>query len=177
MIPILGALATRISPRIIMVSAIALSAAAVSWRVTASHYQGRIHAIQDSAQAAYNVALAQARELTDLNNELTSAAGELEAARIEQHNIKTRTITKEVIKYVQSNYSGNCDLPAGWVRIHNAAATGRVPTAASATAVPDGAPSGVSDSDAIQAIANNYGTCNDVRGRLEALQSWVRSRR
>jgi len=87
---------------------------------------------------------------------------------------RSKAVIKEVIKYVQGPDSGRCDMPAGWVRVHDQAASGVPENTGTASAVDAGAGT-VTDADAIAAIASNYDTCHDIRQQLISLQAWARS--
>jgi hypothetical protein len=83
----------------------------------------------------------------------------------------TKTITNEVTKYVESKpLTLSCTLDAGWIRLHDAAALGAVPAAASAT---DAATGEISAAAALPTITDNYAKANRNADRLEALQIWV----
>lgn len=87
---------------------------------------------------------------------------------------KARTIVKEVPVYVTVEDDRRCDIPAGFVRLHDlAAAQGDVPDHPSARE-PDGPASGIALSDVARTVAGNYGTCHENAERLIALQAWAR---
>lgn len=64
-----------------------------------------------------------------------------------------------------------CDLPNGWVHIHNSSANGLHADTSSAA---DGTPSGINTSEALGGIVQNYGTCHETAEQLKSLQKWVR---
>ena len=64
-----------------------------------------------------------------------------------------------------------CDLPNGWVHIHNSSANG---LHADTTSAADGTPSGINTSEALGGIVQNYGTCHETAEQLKSLQKWVR---
>lgn len=81
----------------------------------------------------------------------------------------TETIEREVTKYVDSKpLTLACLLDPQWVRLHDAAASALPP----ATGGTDGASH--TAADALQTVTRNYGTYQEVAGRLEALQGWIR---
>ena len=53
--------------------------------------------------------------------------------RLLKQQVITEEIEKEVIRYVESPDSGQCDLSSDWVRIHNAATANRVSSNADST--------------------------------------------
>ncbi|QLI80776.1 hypothetical protein HZU75_04115 [Chitinibacter fontanus] len=100
------------------------------------------------------------------------------ASAIERTRVIYKTVTKEVVRYAQSENaaeskaSGVCDqrLDAEWVRIHDFAA---VPDDAAST--PDESAQPVGKADALGVIARNYETCQQWRNELIGWQSWWRS--
>lgn len=98
-------------------------------------------------------------------------------------NDKIVTVYQDRIKkvYIRKEYNDGLienvvpdssnELALGWVRVHDAAATGSDVTAASAA---DAAPSGVTPNPALRVIAGNYGICQENAEQLEALQNWIK---
>jgi len=83
----------------------------------------------------------------------------------------TTTIQTEVTKYVDSKpLALACLLDNRWVRLHDAAAAGTVPAAASAA---DDAAGTLSAAAALPTVTQNYAAGNRNADRLEALQVWV----
>ncbi|WP_027469164.1 hypothetical protein [Deefgea rivuli] len=97
------------------------------------------------------------------------------ASAIERTRVIYKTVTKEVVKYAQSENAavstagGVCDqrLDSEWVRIHDIAASPG--TAASA---PDESPEPVGKADALGVIARNYETCQQWRNEVIGWQAW-----
>ncbi|MDO9602064.1 MAG: hypothetical protein Q7J02_07100, partial [Rhodocyclaceae bacterium] len=58
------------------------------------------------------------------------------------------------------------------VRLHDAAAAGRIPQAAGAA---DALPAGIALSAAAGTVADNYQRCHENAEQLIALQEWVRA--
>ena len=82
----------------------------------------------------------------------------------------TVTLTKEVTVYVPA--SADPVLPAGWLLLHDAAATSTVPPA------PDGidvAAPAIAASQALKGVVGNYGACHATEAQLLELQAWVRA--
>jgi hypothetical protein len=73
--------------------------------------------------------------------------------------------TVEVIRYVESDAAGSCDLDYGWLRAHDARASF---VSGAAPADPGNATgaSGVTEADALQVVSANYGLCADDRQQL-----------
>jgi hypothetical protein len=105
----------------------------------------------------------------------TSAIGRKAEARA----IEIRTETKEIIRRVPQiltpDVVARYPLPAGFVRLHDAAARGDLPAPHGPAGHPDDAPSAVTAADAATVIAGNYGNCNETAAELSALQDWVRA--
>lgn len=163
--------------RIIAVLALAVAVFAsgftvAEWRNGEIIADMRAAAAEDREQA---VADAQAIEdLGDIAAEAVMAEYALRTAAAEQTE---RVITQEVVRYVQAEAtagSGADCLDGDWVRIHDLAATDRMPEAADPAAHPDGPATGATPGEALTAVTDNYGTCNDIRSQLTSLQDWVR---
>jgi len=67
-----------------------------------------------------------------------------------------------------------CDLPNGWVHIHNSSAAGLHADTSSAA---DGTPSGINTSEALGGVVENYGTCHETAEKLKSLQKWIRQQK
>lgn len=81
--------------------------------------------------------------------------------------VKWRTKNVEIIKLVPSV----CELPNGWVHVHDRSAEGR--NADPSRAIND-TPSGIEDVEALGTVVENYATCHENREQLLALQKWIR---
>lgn len=86
------------------------------------------------------------------------------------HDIAKQTAS-EVPRYVTPSTDRAYPLPVGFVRVHDAAATGALPGPAGPA---DADASPVAASTAATVIAGNYGTCHEIREQLTSLQEWVR---
>lgn len=84
-----------------------------------------------------------------------------------QEIVKWRTKNVEITKLVPSV----CELPHGWVHVHDRSAQSR--DADPARAIND-TPSGIEDVEALGTIVENYATCHETREQLSALQKWIR---
>lgn len=80
---------------------------------------------------------------------------------------KWRTKNVEIIKLVPSA----CELPNGWVHVHDSSAQGRD---ADPTRAINDTPSGIEDVEALGTIVENYASCHENREQLLALQKWIR---
>ena len=82
------------------------------------------------------------------------------------------TITKEIPVYVTAKADAACPIPAGFVRVHDAAAQG-VPLGEPA-GDPDAPAAGVTLSAVADTVAGNYTACHEAGAQLTALQAWLR---
>lgn len=82
------------------------------------------------------------------------------------------TITREIPIHVTAKADAACPVPAGFVRVHDAAAQG-VPIDPSA-GDPDAPVPGLALSGVAAAVAGNYTICHETAAQLTALQDWVR---
>ncbi len=80
------------------------------------------------------------------------------------------TIVKEVPVYVTAQADAACTVPAGFVRVHDAAAANVLPGPASPA---DEAPSGVALSAVAETVTLNYTEIHAMRAQCEALQEWA----
>lgn len=86
----------------------------------------------------------------------------------------TQTLQREIPSYVTPATDRAFLLPVGFVRLHDAAASG-VP-ALPAAGPADATASDVAASTAASVITDNYGTCHENAAQLSALQDWIRER-
>lgn len=109
------------------------------------------------------------REQADATSRIETAAAEAQV----QIRTVTRTLIQEVPVYVTPDADARCVVPAGFVRVHDAAAAGRpVPDPAG---LADDAPSGLELSAVAATVAENYGdVCAANARQLSDLQAWVR---
>lgn len=80
----------------------------------------------------------------------------------------TEFVEKEIVRYVPP--SADPVLGDGWVRLHDAAATGAVPEATPGT---DVAAPAIAASQALKGVVGNYGSCHATEVQLMMLQLWV----
>lgn len=149
-----------------------LALLALSAALTGFGYVKGLQHAADAAAKTDNRALQTVIKIERKQTAITvSAAAAHEEVRAAAR-IVYRTIDREVIKYVQTaTPSARCQLDAGWVRLHDAAALALVPGAPSES---DATPGGITAAEGIATVSNNYETCNDTRTQLIDLQGWVR---
>jgi hypothetical protein len=85
-------------------------------------------------------------------------------------DVITKTVEKEVVRYVQAGID-SCPISRAGVMLHNSAASNTVPDTAGTT---DGTPSEVKASTLIQTCTANYATYHETADRLRALQEWIK---
>lgn len=104
--------------------------------------------------------------------EISYKAGQQLTQVIERERIVTRTIKEALNVYLPTDALGDvCRvLPAGWRVLHDSAAQGVDPAAASGS---DAA--GPSPQAAAEAVIDNYSSCRRNAARLGALQDYVRA--
>lgn len=113
-----------------------------------------------------------ARKAEQASAEVVAALDARDAALALAASNRAKSITKEVVRYVESDHAGHCGLSNQWVRIDTAAARG-MPTNGATTSAPDAAPSGFTDADALAVITDRSAVCRDTAERLSALQEYV----
>ncbi len=92
--------------------------------------------------------------------------------RVKVVHDKAAAIVKKVPVYVTAKADAACTVPAGFVRVHDAAAQGtELPDAATGA---DEAPSGVALSTIAGTVAGNYGLCRETAQQLSSLEDWAR---
>ncbi|HFH4653106.1 hypothetical protein [Pseudomonas aeruginosa] len=82
-----------------------------------------------------------------------------------------QTIVKEIPVYVTAEADRACTVPAGFVRVHDAAAAGVPPPEPAGPA--DAAPAGIALSAVAGTVADNYTSCRAIREQLISLQEYL----
>lgn len=126
-----------------------------------------------AAQAGRNArAAAEAQAKTKQATEASDAVGtKVEAAKVEVRTV-TQTLIREVPRYVTVASDAQCIVTVGFVRLHDAAATGLLSDPADAAGQSADAPSGVALSAVGSTVAENYGGCREDREALKGWQAW-----
>lgn len=124
------------------------------------------------AKAAARVA-AQTQAAAVITEDVGTA---VETARAETR-IVYRTITERIPVYVTPEIDRDYPVPVGFVRLHDAAATGSAPALPDGAGQPADTPSGVPLSAVADTIVGNYASCTDDRARLIGWQDWYRQQR
>jgi hypothetical protein len=130
-------------------------------------------------KAEYAKAVAKAEkkalEAGKKSDAATETIAEKHTATVEKIRWRTQTLTKEVTVYVPQAVDREFRLPAGLVRIHDAAATG-----AALPETPGGSvevASDVAPSQLATAFIDNYGTCRTWESEALTWRSWYVTQR
>ena len=148
-----------------------VAGAAPVWWVTADHYQGVIakeHEAQQKLVIKQQEAFKQKTEQYD--------AEKLYIAQAFEEYRKTHPVirTKEVIKYVTPESDTHCIIPAGFIRLHNYAASGRDLPEVDNGEQPNDATTKLALSSVGEVVAENYNRCLLEFEKIRALQETVR---
>lgn len=149
--------------RLLAVALLAVALVGFGWVKGASH-------VQDEWDAAN---LKQALQMPGVKQRQAEATVQVVtkyADRIKVVRETGDTIIKEVPIYVTPEADAACVLSRGFVRLHNAAAAGRIPEPAGG---PDAAPAEIALSTVTTTVADNYERCHENAEQLIALQAWV----
>jgi len=148
------------------------AAFAAGWTASEWRSSAEISELQRMWQAESVEAHEKANAWRQSAQNHSDRAGALLADLEAERKKNAKIITKRVVEYVQSPDAGQCVMPDGWVRIHDAAAAGVPKDTETASSSNENA-SAFTDADAIATIASNYDTCNEIRQQLTALQAWA----
>lgn len=129
-------------------------------RVTGDHWQKKV------AEAERRAAAIEQKQATATATVVTKYVDRVQTVRV-----AGETIVKEIPVYVTPEADAACVLPRGFVRLHDAAAAGRVP-APPGTA--DASAAGIALSAVVGTVADNYERCHENSTQLESLQDWIR---
>ncbi|MFK3649283.1 hypothetical protein ACI2IY_12745 [Lysobacter enzymogenes] len=142
----------------------------------AAYQQSRIAAAQratDAAEARYAVATVE-RDTARVERDAARANIRIVTRyvdRVQTVHVTGATITKEIPVYVTAKADAACVVPAGFVRIHDAAAANAAPDAAAGD--PDAPAAGVTLSAVADTVTGNYTTCHAIREQVIGLQEYV----
>jgi len=162
------------SARAIVVLLIVLALAAIGFG--AAIQQSRIGAAKADADQVR-------QQLRTVTGERDTALQERDAARgtvitvteyidrVQTVYVAGKTITKEIPVYVTAQADAACTIPAGFVRIHDAAAANVAPEPAAGD--PDAPAAGVTLSAVAETVTDNYTTCHAIREQVIGLQHYI----
>ena len=85
---------------------------------------------------------------------------------------KIKTTTKTIVRNIRDEKpSSNCNLSNGWVQRHNEASTNTLPKP---PRVDYAASAGITADKALEQVAENYGTCYEIREMAVSCQDWIK---
>lgn len=142
---------------------------------SAAYAIGRSHGVEaekraeakrlEQAQKAIAKREAKAEQVTDkVADQLTETRAEI--------RYRTQYLVKEVPTYVTPEADRSCTVPLGFVRLHDAAASGSEASLPGASGGSVDAPSGVELSAVAETVAANYGTAFGWRAEALAWREW-----
>ena len=131
----------------------------------------RVNHADDRATAAESNAKRLQVELDEARGNVRIVTRYVDRVKIVRE--KAHAITREIPVYVTAEADARCDVTAGFVSVHNAAAE-NVPIAESARD-PDAIAPGIALSTVAETVAGNYAICHETAEQLTALQEYVRS--
>lgn len=135
-------------------------------------YQRGKHDEQVAQEGRNAVAYVAAQDKTAKAATASASVGtKVEAARVEVRTV-TQTLIREVPRYVTVAADTQCVVPAGFVRLHDAAAAGVLADPSATSSEPADAPSGIALSEVGATVAENYGACREDREALKGWQAW-----
>lgn len=158
--------------------ALALAALVLATAGLFSCQQARIsgaNAALDKANAALakaiagNAALASSLKLAEGTTRVVTEYVD----RVQVVHERGATIVKEVPIYVTANADAACAVPAGFVQLHDTAASGN--GTAGPAGDPDAPAAGVTLSAVAETVASNYATCHATAEQVVALQELARN--
>ena len=109
--------------------------------------------------------------LEKASGEITTKVEKVYIERTKVIKEKGDVIVEKVPEYITKDADAKCDVPNGFVVLHNSAVKNEVPNTAREF---NEKSSGVELSTIGKTVAGNYTTCNEVREQLRSLQDWVK---
>ena len=153
--------------RLLALAALCIAVFGFGWLKGASHVQAQ----WDAATAAQQQAQAQVQTR---QAEATVQVVTQYVDRIQVVREKGDTLIQEIPVYVPVQADAACTVHRGFVRLHDAAAAGELPTAPRDTDAPA---EGLALSAVTATVVTNYQTCIENAEQLKALQDWIRQTR
>jgi hypothetical protein len=114
-------------------------------------------------------------EMARIEKESKEASAQIEKVYIEKTKVikeKGDVIIQKVPEYISKESDAKCDVPNGFVVLHNSAVKNEIPNT---TREFNEESSGVELSTVAKTVAGNYTTCNEVKEQLKSLQDWVKA--
>lgn len=139
---------------------------------------GWLSGVDHEQDNATQIDLDQMRKAFEQGQELGTVRDRVVTEYVDRvRYVETRgaTIIKEVPVYVSAKADAACTVNAGFVRLHDAAATGAELAAPGRSSAADEAPSGIALSAVAATTVANYTACSANAEQLSKLQEYVRS--
>jgi hypothetical protein len=155
---------------VVFVAGVTAGATVQGWRLNAE-----IGAIKAAYAEAAEQARAETRKVEALRDAAIDQAETIAALENREAETIERVITETVIEYVQGDNAGNVCVSNEWVRIHDAAASGRMPETEGTASAPNDAAAGITNAQTLSVVSGNYVTCRAIRRQLGQLQAWARA--
>lgn len=143
------------------------------YRVASWRYEGKIQRQRAEQLEALQANAKLVAELEQARVSLSESLAREAALKEQEARVVEKVVTQEVIRYVETDNARHCGLSADGVRIHDAAARGELPEAASAASGSDAAAVEATNAEVIRTVVSNYNECNRIRERLMLLQRWA----
>ena len=151
-----------------------IASAGATWKVMNWKYGKQIAEMENAAWQAQVSNLNQKNIIDLANNREAIARSEAITLRNRKREVVTKYVNKEVIRYVQSDNAGKCDLPNQWVSVHDYAARNSIARETRTAPEPNDDASGITDIEALGVVTENYQSCHQIRDQLIELQEWAR---
>lgn len=130
----------------------------------------RVNSAQDRALRAEDTASRLQAELDESRLNVRVVTRYVDRVQVVKE--RGKTITREIPIHVTKQADARCDVPAGFVRVHDAAAQD-MPIDQSA-GDPDAPAPGLTLSSVADTVAGNYAACHETREQMIALQEYLR---
>lgn len=153
--------------RLLTLAALCTALFGFGWLKGASHVQAQWNAATAAQQQAQ--AQVQTRQAETTVQVVTQYVDRIQVVRE-----KGDTLIQEVPVYVPVQADAACTVHRGFVSLHDAAATGELPTAPGDADAPA---EGLALSAVAATVVTNYQTCHENAEQLKALQDWIRQTR
>lgn len=144
------------------------------WTVNGWRLEGKLNKWLADISGEQVEVLNQTREIEARSAEASQQSGEQFEQVRQQLAAEKQVIVKEVIKYVEVNRPGHCQLSNRWVRIDTASAIGVPEDDTPVTGTDDAAPSGFTDADALDVIQRRNFICREEIAKVRGLQDYIR---
>lgn len=116
----------------------------------------------------------QKQEIARLEKASADVSSKVEKIYIERTKIikeKGDVIVQKIPEYISKDADAKCDVPNGFVVLHNSAVKNEIP---STTREFNEKSSGVELSTVGKTVVENYTSCTETREQLRSLQDWVK---